>query len=214
MGQSSIRGETKGSAGKVAWDVTMSLDGFVAGPNDGPELPLGKNGQRLFDWYFKGDTPSAYDEYFKLSSSDAQVFDEGVKKIGAVVAGRRTCDISGWWEGSFFTPVPFFVLTHKAPDKVPKGRTTFTFVTDGIENAIKQAKAAARDKMVSLMGANVAKQCIEAGLLDELHVHVVPVLLGDGVRLFHDLGSHLIELERTRVIESSDVTHLSFIVLK
>jgi len=192
----------------------MSLDGFVAGSGDGLELPLGKNGHRLFDWYFKGDTPSAYDASFKLSANDAKLFDEGVKTVGAIVAGRRTYDISRGWGGSFFIPVPFFVLTHKAPVEVPKGATSFTFVTDGIESALKQAKAAAGDKMVGLMGASVARQCIEIGRLDELHLHIVHVLLGDGVRLFDHLGTHLVELEGTSVIESSDVTHLSFNVVK
>jgi dihydrofolate reductase len=210
----STRAGVQDFAGRVGWDVTMSLDGFVAGSGDGPELPLGKNGNQLFDWYFKGDTPSTYDASFKLSPTDAKLFDQGVKTVGAIVAGRRTYDISRGWDGSFFIPVPFFVLTHKAPVEVPKGTTTFTFVTDGIESAIKQAKVAAGDKMVGLMGASVARQCIEIGLLDELHIHIVHVLLGDGVRLFDHLGTYLVELERTRVIESSYVTHLNFNVVK
>jgi dihydrofolate reductase len=194
---------------RVGWDVTMSLDGFIADPNDSPG--------RLFDWYFKGDTPSTYSGTvgFKLSREDAKYFDEGAKMLGAILAGRRTYEVSKAWSGSFFIPIPFFVVTHKPPLRVPKGTTTFTFVTKGVESAIRQAKAAARDKMVGVMGANVAKQCIEAGLLDEIRVHIAPFLLGDGIRLFHHLGAHLIELKRTEVIESSSgVTHIHYRVAK
>jgi dihydrofolate reductase len=144
------------SAGKVGWDVTMSLDGFIADPKDNPG--------RIFDWYFKGDTPSTFDSSLRLTKADAKYFDEGVKTVGAIIAGRRTYDVSKGWGGSFFIPVPFFVLTHRPPpNKAPKGTTKFTFVTDGIESAIKQAKEAARNKTVGIVGANVAKQCIEAG---------------------------------------------------
>jgi dihydrofolate reductase len=195
---------------KVVWDVSMSLDGFIADPKDSPG--------KIFDWYFNGDTPSAYSSEslpFKLSSDDAKVFDEGTRTVGAVVAGRRTYNFANAWEGSFFVPVPFFVLTHKPPREVPKGTTKFTFVTDGIESAIKQAGVAAGDNVVSIMGANTAKQCIEAGLLDELRVHVTPSLLGDGVRLFDHLGTHWVELERTRVIASSSgVAHIQYRIIK
>jgi dihydrofolate reductase len=206
----SRRSNTKGTSGEVGWDVTMSLDGFIAGPDDSPG--------KIFDWYFTGDTPSAYSSDsipFKLSHEDAKLFDEGIPMVGAIVAGRRTYEVSKAWEGSFFFPAPFFVLTHKAPDRVPRGTTKFTFVTDGIESAIKQAKAAAGGKTVGVMGANTAKQCIEAGFLDAMRVHIAPYLLGDGVRLFDYLGTHLVELERTGVIESSSgVTHLFFNVVK
>jgi dihydrofolate reductase len=187
----------------------MSLDGFIADPNDSPG--------RLFDWYFKGDTPSAYGSAygFKLSSEDAKYFDEGVKMIGAIVVGKRTYEVSEAWGGSFFIPVPLFVVTHKPPLRVPKGTTKFTFVTDGIQSAIKQAKAVAHNKIVGIMGANVANQCIEARLLDELCGHIAPFLLGDGVRLFSHSGAHLVELERTRVIESSSgVMHIHYRVIK
>ncbi|MBA3728828.1 MAG: dihydrofolate reductase family protein, partial [Actinobacteria bacterium] len=112
--------------------------------------------------------------------------------------------------------MPVFVMTHRARETVAKeGGTSFTFVTDGIEGALERAKAAAGDKGVSIAGgANTVQQFIKAGLLDEMQIHVVPVLLGDGVRLFDDLGSEQIELERTRVIESRDVVHLRFRVVK
>jgi len=187
----------------------MSLDGFIADPNDDPG--------RIFDWYFRGDTPSVFNGEmdFKLSRKDAKYFEKGAKMLGAMVAGRRTYDVSKAWGGSFFLPVPFFVLTHDPPPEMPKGRTRFTFVTDGIESAVKQAKAAAGDKIVGVMGANVAKQCIEAGLLDGMRVHVAPFLLGDGVRLFSYSGSHLVELKRTKAIKSSSgTTHIHYRVIK
>ncbi len=206
----SRRTNAKDTSAKVGWDVAMSLDGFIAGPDDSPG--------RIFDWFFKGDTPSAYSSDslpFRLSSDDAKLFDEGIPTVGAMVAGRRTYEVSKAWGGSFFIPVPFFVLTHKAPDRVPKGTTKFTFVTDGIESAIKGAKAVAGGKTVGVMGANTAKQCVEAGLLDVIRVHIAPYLLGDGVRLFDHLGTRLVKLERTGVIESSSgVTHIFFNVVK
>jgi len=194
----------------VIWDVSMSLDGFIADPKDNPG--------RVFDWYFKGDTRSVYSSStldFKLSHEDAKYFDDGAKLLGAIVAGRRTYDVSQAWNGSFFVTVPFFVLTHKQPVRVPSGTTKFKFVTDGIESAIKQAKAAAGNKIVGIMGANTAKQCIESGLMDEIHVHISPFLLGDGVRLFFHEGANLVELERTKVIQSSlGVTHIHYKVIK
>lgn len=184
----------------------MSLDGFIADPKDDPG--------RIFDWYFNGDNPSKYSSDtlpFKLSRDDSRYFDESTKIIGSIVAGRRTYEVSKAWGGSFFIPVPFFVVTHKPPRRVPKGITKFTFVTDGIESAIEQAKAAAGSKTVGIMGANVAGQCIMAGLLDEIRVHIAPFLLGDGIRLFSHLGAHLVELERTRVIKSSSgMTQIHF----
>jgi dihydrofolate reductase len=195
---------------KVVWDVTMSIDGFIADPRDNPGV--------IFDWYFKGDTLSAFSTEtlkFKLSREDAEYFDEAARTLGAMVAGRRTYDVSQGWQGSFFLPVPFFVLTHRPQITVPKGVTKFTFVTDGIESAIEQAKVAAGGKTVGLMGANIAKQCIEAGLLDELNVHISPFLLGDGVRLYYHEGANIVEFKTTKIIESSSgVTHIRYRVVK
>jgi dihydrofolate reductase len=201
-----IRKRKPSAFGKVIWDVTMSLDGFIANPNHNPG--------KIFDWYFSGHTPSKYrtgNLDFRLSSEDAKYFDARVKKVGAIIAGRRTYDVSQAWEGSFFIPVPFFVLTHKCPKRVPQGTTKFTFVNNGIESAITQAKKAAGNRLVSIMGANVAKQCIERGLLDEIHVSIAPYLLGDGVRLFDYACAHLVKLKRTAALASSSgMTHLSF----
>jgi dihydrofolate reductase len=205
--------------------LTMSLDGFIAGSNDGGEQPLGDGGMRLFDWYFDGDTPiRRYQEAasrgvsvppFKLSSSSADVFERLVESSGAVVTGRRTYDIAGAWGGNGPLPgLPLFVLTHNVPEQVPQGESHYTFVTDGVESAIEQAKAAAGDKYVSLMGASIPQQCLRAGLLDEIQIHLVPVLLGAGVRLFDHFGSENIELETVRVVDSPGVTHLRFRVVK
>jgi dihydrofolate reductase len=193
---------------KVVLDITMSLDGYIAGPNDGVE--------RLHDWLFSGNTPSAYSDFFRLSKVSAKVFDKFIKTTGAIVAGRRTYDLVGGWGGSHpFHGVPLFVVSSRVPNKVPKGSTPFTFVTDGIESAIRQAKAAAGKKNVYVLGgANVAQQCLRAGLLDEIQIHLVPTLLGDGIRLFDHLGAEPIELEPMRVIEAPGVTHLWFRVGK
>ncbi len=205
--------------------LTMSLDGFIAGSNDGGDRPLGDGGMRLFDWYLDGDTPiRRYQEAasrgvsvppFKLSSSSAEVFEGLVESGGAVVTGRRTYDIAGGWGGNGPLPgLPLFVLTHNVPEQVPHGESHYTFVTDGVQSAIEQAKAAAGDKYVSLMGASIPQQCLRAGLLDEIQIHLVPVLLGAGVRLFDHLGSENIELETMRVVDSPGVTHLRFRVVK
>lgn len=210
---------------KVMVALTMSLDGFIAGSNDGGEQPLGDGGGRLFDWYFDGDTPIRhYQEAasrgvsvppFKLSASSAQVFDELVDSGGAAVTGRRTYDIANGWGGNGPLPgLPLFVLTHNAPEHVPHGESRYTFVTDGVESAIEQAKAAAGEKYVSLMGASIPQQCLRAGLLDEIQIHLVPVLLGEGIRLFDHLGSENIELETIRVVDSPGVTHLRYRVVK
>jgi dihydrofolate reductase len=210
---------------RVIVALTMSLDGFIAGANDGGEQPLGEGGMRLFDWYFSGDRPIRQYEAaasrgvpvppFKLSSSSAQVFEELIESGGAVVTGRRTYDIAGAWGGNGPVPgLPVFVLTHNVPEHVPHGESRYTFVTDGVHSAIEQAKAAAGDKYVSLMGASIPQQCLQAGLLDEVQIHLVPVLLGGGVRLFDHLGAASTELETVRVVDSPGVTHLRYRVVK
>ena len=192
--------------GKVIWDVNVSLDGFIAKPDDSPG--------RLFDWYFKGDKESAYqtDRYpFKLSEEEVKIFDDSTKSIGAVVAGRRTYDSTKGWRASYYNPVPMFIVTHNVPQVVPEGKTKFTFVTDGIESAIQQAKTAADGKAVNLLGANIAGQVVEAGLLDEFHVHMAPFFLGDGIRLYNRPGSQQVQFERISVVSSSSGwTHLEF----
>ena len=188
---------------KVILDITMSLDGFIAGPND--------YGKPLHDWLFSGDTPSAYTDFFNLSKESAKVFDAFIKGTGSIIAGKRTYDITGGWGGSHpFPGIPLFVVTSNIPKNVPEGSTPFTFVTDGIKSAVTQARRAAGKKNVYVLGgASIAQQCLKAGLLTEIMIHLVPVLLGGGVRLFEDLEGDL-KLERQEIIPAPGVTHLKF----
>jgi len=206
-------------------DISMSLDGFIAGPNQTLEQPLGEGGERLHEWAFR---LASWRKAHGLSGGETSTVDDAVVEeslgaTGAVVMGRRMFsggegpwaddpNADAWWGDNPPFHVPVFVLTHHTRETVVKeGGTTFTFVTDGIESALEQARAAAGDKDVSLAGgADVALQYLKAGLLDELQIHLVPVLLGGGVRLFDELGPGPIELRSTRVIESSGVTHLTF----
>jgi dihydrofolate reductase len=201
--------------GKVSVGLTMSLDGFVAGPKDGPDNPLGDGGEALFRWYFSGDTevrmPGA--PVFKVSRESAELLQEAIRTMGAMVAGRRMFDIARAWGGN--PPMsPCLVLSHNPPAEWVKEGSPFIFVTDGIESAIRQAKQAAGDKHVAVATASTMQQCLNAGLLDEIHINLVPVLLGGGVRLFDHLGSAPVELERTKVVEAPGVTHLTFRVVK
>ncbi|MDQ5818905.1 MAG: dihydrofolate reductase family protein [Actinomycetota bacterium] len=203
--------------GNVSTGLSMSLDGFIAGPNDGPERPLGEGGERLFAWYSGGDTEyrlPGTEMVFMVSPQSAELLREAHSKMGAFVTGRRTFDITNGWGGSPPLGVPTFVVTHTVPQEWVYEGSPFTFVTDGLESAVEQAKAVAGDKDVAVGAASIAQQCLKAGLLDEVHVDLVPVLLGGGVRLFEHLGTTPIELESTRVIEAPDVTHLTFRVVK
>ncbi len=202
---------------KVGMGLTMSLDGFIAGPNDGPEHPLGEGGMRLFDWYSGGDTEYGLpgtEMVFRVSPQSVAVLREAHSTMGAFVTGRRTFDITNGWGGRPPLGVPTFVVTHSVPQEWVYEGSPFTFVTDGVESAVERAKAVAGDKVVAVGAASIVQQCIRAGLLDEIHIDLVPVLLGDGVRLFEHLGAGPIELERTQVIEGAGVTHLTFRVVK
>ena len=200
--------------GKVMFDISMSLDGFMAGPNDGPEAPLGEVGERLHEWaYDLASWRKPHGLEGGRRDRDAEVLDEALKDVGAVVMGRRMFDLGeGPWGDNPPFHNPVFVLTHRAQEPlVNEGGTTFTFITDGIERALERARMAAGDRDISIAGgANTVQQFISAGLLDEMQIHVVPVLLGDGVRLFDHLGPGPVELGQTRVIDSPDVTHLRF----
>jgi dihydrofolate reductase len=203
--------------GKVSTGLSISLDGFIAGPNDGPESPLGDGGERLFAWYSGGDTDyrlPGTEMVFRVSPQSAELLREAHSKLGAFVTGRRTFDITNGWGGSPPLGVPTFVVTHTIPQQWVYEGSPFTFVTDGVESAVELARAVAGDKDVAVGAASIVQQCIRAGLLDEIHVDLVPVLLGGGVRLFDHLGTEPIELERTRVIEAPGVTHLTFRVVK
>ena len=203
--------------GKVATGFSMSLDGFIAGPNDGPGQPLGEGGERLFEWFSAGDTEYGLpgtEMVFRVSQQSAEMLREAHAGMGAFVTGRRTFDLANGWGGSPPLGVPTFVVTHAVPDEWVYEGSPFTFVTDGVEGAVEKARAVAGDRDVAVGAASIAQQCIRAGLLDEVHVDLVPVLLGDGVRLFEHLGAGPIELENTRVLEGAGATHLTFRVVK
>ncbi len=203
--------------GKVATGLSMSLDGFIAGPNDGPEQPLGDGGERLFAWYSGGDTEYGLpgtEMVFGVSQLSAEMLREAHAGMGAFVTGRRTFDITNGWGGSPPLGVPTFVVSHTVSQEWVYEGSPFTFVTDGVESAVEQARAVAGEKDVAVGAASITQQCIRAGLLDEIHVDLVPVLLGDGVRLFEHLGAGPIELEGTQVVEGAGVTHLTFRVVK
>ncbi|MGO9792902.1 MAG: dihydrofolate reductase family protein [Solirubrobacteraceae bacterium] len=183
--------------------MSVSLDGFIAGP-DGGAVDVG-----LHDWLTDGETPSRVAPRFKMSKPSADFFDEGVSTLGAVVAGRRTYDVSDAWGGRGPMPgLPLFVVTHRAPGSVLAGDPSYTFVTDGVEAAVPQARAAAGGKNVHLMGASVVQQAIRAGVLDELVISLIPIVLGDGVRLLD--GLQPLKLEAVRVIDAPGVTHLTY----
>ena len=203
--------------GKVVLNISMSLDGYVAGPNDSPENGLGDGGEALFAWYFSGDTPfqMAGDvPAFKVSRVSAEYLEKSIQKMGAMVAGRRMFDIAGAWNGQPPGGGPCFIVTHNPPREWMRDGSPFTFVTDGVESAIRQAKAAAGDKDVAVSSASIAQQCLRAGLLDEIYLDLAPVLLGGGVRLFDNLGSAPVQLEKILVIDAPGVTHIGFRVVK
>lgn len=191
---------------KVTSDISMSLDGFITGPNVSAGNGLGDGGERLHDWMFDGKT-----------DADAEVVDEIYATTGAILIGRSMFDLGfePWGDPPPFG-MPVFVLTHRARAALPmKGGTTYTFVTEGIEVALEQARASAGDKNVGIWGgASIIGQYLKAGLLDELQVHLTPLLLGDGIRLFEGLGNEQLELQRTRLIGTPSATHFRFDVKK
>jgi dihydrofolate reductase len=200
---------------KVVTAHSTSLDGFIAGADDGPGQPLGVGGDRLFKWFSDGDTPSRYYPGFKMSAVSAAFFDEGVGRVGAVISGRHTYDISDAWGGSGPLPgVPLFVLTHRVPEAVPAGDPPYTFVTDGIERAVEQARTAAGGKDVALMGATIVQQSLRVGLLDELVISLVPVVLGRGARPLEGLEPGSVQLDLVRVVDAPGVTHLTYRVMR
>jgi dihydrofolate reductase len=201
---------------KVVADITMSLDGFITGPDDRPGRGLGERGECLHNWVMGG--PWHYedeDRRFAPADVDRHVLEQAMGSIGAGIIGRRMFEVTGGWGGN--PPggrrARYFVLTHSVPQEWADRTSPFTFVTDGIDSALAQARAVAADKDVGIGGgANVIQQYLAAGLVDELRLHVAPVLLGAGKRLFDNLGHQTIELEGTGVIESPYATHLFFTV--
>jgi dihydrofolate reductase len=203
--------------GKVRTGLAVSLDGFISGPNDGPEAPMGEGGERLVAWYGAGDTEYRLPEtdmVFRVSVPTAEFLRETRETTGALVFGRRTFDLTHGWGGKHPLDVPVFVVSSSAPPAWVSEGSPFTFVTDGLESALEQAKAVAGDKDVGVGAASIVQQCIRACLLDEIHYDLVPVLLGGGVSLFVHLGTGPIDLERSREIEGAGVSHITFRVVK
>jgi dihydrofolate reductase len=188
----------------VVLDMSMSVDGYITGPDDGPERGLGVGGERLHAWLHPGDgDPRSYRPDDEVG---ATVFDE-VMATGAVITGRRTFENAGGWAGDHHDGVPIFVLTHAAPDTPAPGHARY--VTD-VESCVAQARAAAGDRDILLHGAAAGQSCLRAGLLDVIDVHLVPVLLGQGRRLFDDLPPDHVELDLVRTLEGPGVVHLRY----
>ena len=196
----------------VTCNVAVSLDGFAAGPNQSVDNPLGEGGDRLGEWMFAADRPDA----------DADAADEILRGVGAHIMGRKMFGGGdgpwdetwrGWWGEDPPYHAPVFVLTHHAREPLPmQGGTTFNFVTDGIEAALEQARAVAGDQDVAIAGgASTVQQYLAAGLLDELHLHIVPIVLGAGERLLEGVGDP--RLEPVGVVASPAVTHLRYRVV-
>jgi dihydrofolate reductase len=207
--------------GKVVVALSMSLDGFIAGPNDGPRNSLGDGGSKLFDWWSAGTKRVGHGSRSRSHSDDrfkpparSRVVAKEMFDCGAIITGRRTFDIAKGWGGHHPVGAPFFLLTHHPPDRYVGPGTGGTVVTDGIEGALKQARAVAGKRNIAVGAADVAQQFLKAGLLDEIHVNIVPILLGGEVRLFANLEDRQFDLECTRVVESDGVTHLRYRVVK
>jgi dihydrofolate reductase len=211
---------------KVHFDITTSLDGFVAGPNPSLEHPLGEGGEQLHDW---ATATEAWRERHGLEEGgtgpDSDVIAEGIARQGAIVMGRKMFsggagpweddpNRDGWWGDDPPFRQPVFILTHHAREPVEFANgTTFTFVTEGIEAALEQARAAAGDKDVLVAGgADAIRQAVEAGAVEDFQLHVAPILLGGGVRLFDGIASPP-RVELRRVIDSPGATHLSYRVV-
>jgi len=190
---------------KIVLYMSMSVDGFITGPDDSLDHGLGVNGERLHGWLSAGGIDPG--SYRPVDDVGRTVFDEAMS-TGAVIVGRRTFEHAGRWDGDHHDGVPIFVLTHAAPEEPAPGSARY--VTDGVESCVAQAKAAAGDRDILLHGAATAQACLRAGLLDEIELHLMPVLLGQGRRLFEDLPPDHIELELLRALDGPGVLHLRY----
>jgi dihydrofolate reductase len=187
--------------------MSVSLDGLIAGPNEGPDNGLGDGGERLHEWAFAG--ADAGHKEVRPAGVNGEVWDE-MMSTGAVVAGRGTFEPAGGWGGDHHDGVPIFIYSRREPGIDISQWPLVTYVTD-VESAMSQAKQAAGDKDVLVHGAAVTQLALPAGLLDELELHVVPVLFGQGRRLFEGLAPEQIELQRTRILEGENgVTHMHY----
>jgi dihydrofolate reductase len=200
-----MKGARGGAMGSVVLVISVSVDGFVAGDNVRVEAPMGDGGDRLHAWLMDTEDPR-----------NREVLTRGIGNLGAVITGRRNYEMSiRWWGADGPTGparVPVFVLSHSTPDQSPQN-SVYTFV-DGIDRALAAARTAAGDKVISVMGgASVAQQFLRAGLIDQIQLHVVPVLLGSGMRLFEH-ADEAAELDVVEVIPTSAATHLRYRVVK
>ena len=213
---------------KLRFDITMTLDGYVAGPNQSVEHPLGEGAEHLHDWaYNLKFFREMHGEEGGETGTNDDLLREAFANIGATIMGRNMFGggpgpwpedppWNGWWGDNPPFHHPVFVLTHHAREPLAmQGGTTFTFITDGIESALQQAREAAAGKDVGLGGgASAANQYLAAGLIDEMELHVVPLLLGGGARLFENLDGSGLKIEPARAIEAPGVTHLKYRVVK
>jgi dihydrofolate reductase len=190
---------------QVVADMSMSLDGYIADSNHGVD--------QLFGWFFGGDVevPTATPGLsFQAPAPSATVLRAAFENVGALVSGRRNFELAQGWGGLHPMGVPVFVVTHEAPAGRPHDGGGVVFVTDGVESAVAQAKAAAGDKVVGIATPSITQQCLDAGLLDAIHVNLVPVLLGGGVPFFANLAGSPVQLEDPEIVESAGVTHLTY----
>jgi dihydrofolate reductase len=189
--------------------MSMSLDGFIAGPNEGPGNGLGDGGHRLHEWAFPGDDADRSRASGRPSGVNGRVYDEFMT-TGAVVAGRGTFEPAGGWGGDHHDGVPIFILARGEPG-IETGQWPLVRYVNDVRTAMSEAKQAAGDKNVLVHGAGTAQLALAAGVLDELELHLIPVLFGQGRRLFDNLDPEQIELERTRILEGEGgVTHLHY----
>lgn len=197
--------------GTIGAGFSMSLDGFIADKDNGVE--------RLFAWMFQGDqdvTLFSGDTKFdlKVSAEKAEDFKSSMQETGVIISGRGMFDTANAWGGKHPMGVPVVVVTHHIPPEWDGEDSPFTFITDGIEHAVTKAREIAGDKNIGVGGAELARQFLKLGLLDEIHIDLVPVLLGEGVRLFEMLGIEPVEMELIHASASPGVTHLSYRVNK
>ena len=209
---------------RLRFGISMSLDGYVAGPNQSIKEPLGVGGEGLHDWVVRlADWKRMHGKSGGETNASSAVFQESVANLGATIMGRNMFGghpgpwdpakpWQGWWGKNPPFHHPVFVLTHHSREPLElEGGTTFTFITTGIEDALEQARKAAKGKDIHLSGgAKAAQQYLAAGLVDEMELHLVPILLGGGERLFDDVGSDLHGLELVRTVAAADVTHLKY----
>lgn len=200
-------------------NLSISLDGFIAAKNESRDLPLGEDGAVLHHWMLEGDTALTdhidplYNGFFNASGSNVKVITDLFGEIGAMVFGRRTYDLVQGWGGTYpVRGIPVYVVTRHPPETPAQGRSEIVFVST-VSEAIERARSAANGKSVGIAGGRVGMSCLTADLVDEIYLHVVPVILGGGVRLFDpEPVSEALHLEHKSVVEGPGVTHIRYYV--